>query len=83
MLTGSTACRSGSVLNETLLHFTPVVSIPKMSAKDTSFTLTNAEAAGETARVPVPRGTHITISTPALHLNCTPPPAAAFVNRFN
>lgn len=66
------------MFNETLRHFPPVISIPKTSVEDTVFTLTNA--AGETQRVPVPRGTHIVISTPALHFNRTPPVAVSLTD---
>ncbi|OSD01453.1 cytochrome P450 [Trametes coccinea BRFM310] len=56
-----------AVLNETLRHFPPVITIPKEAAEDTSFTITNA--AGEKSTVPVPRGSHIGICTRALHFN--------------
>ncbi|KAI8969412.1 cytochrome P450 [Trametes punicea] len=58
---------SMAVLNETLRHFPPVVTIPKHSVEDTNFTLTNS--AGQKATVPVPAGSAIGICTPALHFN--------------
>ncbi|KAI9063783.1 cytochrome P450 [Trametes sanguinea] len=58
---------SMAVFNETLRLFPPVISIPKQSAEDTSFTTTNA--AGETRTVPVPKGTFVTVHTPGLHSN--------------
>ncbi|KAI0739090.1 cytochrome P450 [Daedaleopsis nitida] len=56
-----------AVMNETLRWFPPVVNIPKVSAEDTAFTVTNA--AGEKTTVPVPRGSYITITVPSLHHN--------------
>ncbi|EIW55340.1 cytochrome P450 [Trametes versicolor FP-101664 SS1] len=56
-----------AVFNETLRHFPPVIGIPKYSAEDT--VLTTTSATGEQARLPVPRGTYITISASALHHN--------------
>ena len=58
-------------MNETLRWFPPVVNIPKKSAEDTSFTITNA--AGEKRTIPVPRDSVIIITTPSLHNNCTVP----------
>ena len=55
------------VFNETLRLFPPVITIPKQSAEDTSFTTTNA--CGEKRTIPVPAGTYISICTPALHNN--------------
>ncbi|KAI0720704.1 cytochrome P450 [Cerioporus squamosus] len=56
-----------AVLNETLRWFPPVVHIPKKSAEDTAFTVTNPS--GEKATIAVPRGSFITICAPALHHN--------------
>ncbi|KAI0326146.1 cytochrome P450 [Cubamyces sp. BRFM 1775] len=56
-----------AVFNETLRHFPPVAGIPKQSAEDTSFTTTSA--AGEKATFAVPRGTHLTLCTRAMHYN--------------
>ncbi|KAH9855318.1 cytochrome P450 [Lenzites betulinus] len=58
---------SMAVFNETLRLFPPVITIPKQSAEDTSFTTTNA--AGETRTIPVPKGTYVTVHTPGLHNN--------------
>ncbi|KAL1946291.1 hypothetical protein VTO73DRAFT_15418 [Trametes versicolor] len=58
---------SMAVFNETLRLFPPVITIPKQSAEDTSFTTTNA--AGEKRTVPVPKGTYVTVHTPGLHNN--------------
>lgn len=55
------------MFNETLRLFPPVITIPKQSAEDTSFTTTNA--AGEKRTVPVPKGTYVTVHTPGLHNN--------------
>ncbi|KAI0819406.1 cytochrome P450 [Trametes gibbosa] len=63
----STFSYSLAVFNETLRHFPPAINIPKESAHDTAFTLTNK--AGRTRTLPVPRGTLICISTLALHSN--------------
>ena len=54
-------------MNETLRLFPPVVFIPKVNVDDVTFTTTNA--AGEKGTIPVPRGSYITICTPALHHN--------------
>lgn len=56
-----------SVFNETLRHFPPTVEIPKSSAEDTVFTLTNA--AGEKRSLAVPRGTYIAVCPTGLHNN--------------
>lgn len=56
-----------SVFNETLRHFPPTVEIPKFSADDTVFTLTNA--AGEKRSLAVPRGTYVSICPSGLHNN--------------
>ncbi|KAH9899364.1 cytochrome P450 [Cubamyces lactineus] len=56
-----------AVLNETLRHFAPVITIPKRSAEDTTFNVTNA--AGEKATIPVPRGSYLALSTASLHHN--------------
>ncbi|KAI0739045.1 cytochrome P450 [Daedaleopsis nitida] len=56
-----------AVLNETLRLFPPVINIPKVSAEDTTFTTTNS--AGEKVRVPVPRGSFVTITTASMHTN--------------
>ncbi|OJT02987.1 Cytochrome P450 4X1 [Trametes pubescens] len=58
---------SMAVFNETLRLFPPVITIPKQSAEDTSFTTTNA--AGEKRTIPVPKGTYVTVHTPGLHNN--------------
>lgn len=55
------------MFNETLRLFPPVITIPKQSAEDTSFTTTNA--AGEKRTIPVPKGTYVTVHTPGLHNN--------------
>ena len=60
-----------SVLNETLRWFPPVVDIPKESAEDTTFNITNA--AGEKATIPVPRGACVTLCVPSLHNTRTSP----------
>lgn len=57
------------MFNETLRLFPPVITIPKQSAEDTSFTTTNA--AGEKRTIPVPKGTFVTVHTPGLHNNRT------------
>lgn len=44
-----------------------MITIPKQSSEDTSFTTTNA--AGEKRTVPVPKGTFVTVHTPGLHNN--------------
>ena len=46
-----------------------MITIPKQSAEDTSFTTTNA--AGEKRTIPVPKGTYVTVHTPGLHNNRT------------
>ncbi|KAF8897050.1 cytochrome P450 [Gymnopilus junonius] len=58
---------SMAVFYETLRMFPPVTGIPKMAAEDTSLLATNAN--GGQTRVPIPKGTDITISTPGLHYN--------------
>ncbi|TBU39902.1 cytochrome P450 [Dichomitus squalens] len=63
----STLSYSMAVFNETLRLFPPVITIPKQSAEDTSFTTTNA--AGEKRTIPVPKGTYVTVHTPGLHNN--------------
>ncbi|KAI0739084.1 cytochrome P450 [Daedaleopsis nitida] len=60
-------CYALAVFNETLRLFPPVVDLPKKSADDTSFTVTNA--AGDKITIPVPRGSYVTIATPSLHRN--------------
>ena len=57
-------------MNEALRWFPPVVNIPKSSAEDTAWNVANA--AGEKAQVPVPRGSYIAICTPSLHFNREP-----------
>lgn len=59
--------RPSSVLNETLRWFPPVVHIPKKSAEDTVFNVTNPS--GEKATIAVPRDSLITICVPSLHHN--------------
>ncbi|KAK1218093.1 hypothetical protein PQX77_019252 [Marasmius sp. AFHP31] len=59
--------QSLAVLYETLRLFPPAIIIPKVSAEDT--TLVAENAAGETKVVPIPQGTGIIISVPALHYN--------------
>ncbi|KAH9941606.1 cytochrome P450 [Epithele typhae] len=56
-----------AVFNETLRLFPPVITIPKESEEDTTFTTTNA--LGEKRTIPVPKGTFVTIHTPGLHNN--------------
>lgn len=68
-----------SVFNEALRHFPPVIGLPKYSAEDTVFTTTNA--AGEQGRLPVPRGTFITVSATALHHNRMYPSSFQFRER--
>ncbi|PIL23515.1 cytochrome P450 [Ganoderma sinense ZZ0214-1] len=63
----STLSYSMAVFNETLRLFPPVITIPKQSAEDTSFTTTNA--AGEKRTIPVPKGTYVTVHTPGIHNN--------------
>ncbi|KAI0739086.1 cytochrome P450 [Daedaleopsis nitida] len=63
----STLSYGMAVFNETLRLFPPVITIPKQSAEDTTFTTTNA--AGEKRTIPVPKGTYITVHTPGLHNN--------------
>ncbi|KAF5321118.1 hypothetical protein D9619_001344 [Psilocybe cf. subviscida] len=56
---------SNAVFYETLRMFPPVVGIPKVAAEDTSITTQNVK--GESVTIPVPKGTDITLDTPALH----------------
>ncbi|KAI0656897.1 cytochrome P450 [Cubamyces menziesii] len=56
-----------AVFHETLRHFAPVTTIPKQSAEDTAFNLTNA--AGEKATIAVPRGSFLALCTHSLHHN--------------
>ncbi|KAF9555383.1 cytochrome P450 [Agrocybe pediades] len=56
-----------AVYNETLRMFPPVVSIPKISAEDTSLMATNVN--GEKIPVPIPKGTNIALNTAGLHYN--------------
>ncbi|KAF8638029.1 hypothetical protein AX16_010661 [Volvariella volvacea WC 439] len=58
---------SMAVFYETLRMYPPVTAIPKRSAQDT--TLTTSNASGDKLVIPVPEGTDIMISTPALHYN--------------
>lgn len=56
-----------AVFYETLRMRPSVTYIPKYSAEDTVIWTSNIE--GERKGVPVPQGTNIVISTPALHHN--------------
>ncbi|KZV71454.1 cytochrome P450 [Peniophora sp. CONT] len=58
---------SMAVFYETLRLQPPVTGIPKMSAEDTSVTVTSVT--GERAQLPIPKSTRIVINTPALHRN--------------
>ncbi|KAI0030490.1 614/534 cytochrome P450 [Vararia minispora EC-137] len=52
---------------ETLRLVPPVLSIPKVSGEDQSLAISNI--AGEKRLMPLPKGTHISINTAALHRN--------------
>ncbi|KAI0326144.1 cytochrome P450 [Cubamyces sp. BRFM 1775] len=56
-----------AVFHEALRHFAPVITIPKKSAEDTTFTVTNP--AGKKATIPVPRGSYLALCTSSLHHN--------------
>ncbi|KAL1946312.1 hypothetical protein VTO73DRAFT_15439 [Trametes versicolor] len=56
-----------AVFNETLRHLPPAAEIPKCSADDTVFMVTNA--VGEKRSLAVPRGTYVAICPTGLHNN--------------
>ncbi|KAG2123324.1 cytochrome P450 [Suillus cothurnatus] len=58
---------SSAVFNEALRMFPPVCTVPKTSAEDTTFTLTDANGALKT--VVVPKGLGLTLDVPGLHYN--------------
>ncbi|KAG1838016.1 cytochrome P450 [Suillus subalutaceus] len=62
----SLAC-SSAVFNEALRMFPPVCTVPKTSAEDTTFTLTDAN--GTLKTVVVPKGLGLTLDVPGLHYN--------------
>ncbi|KAK7453294.1 hypothetical protein VKT23_011969 [Stygiomarasmius scandens] len=60
--------RSMAVVQEALRLFPPVIGIPKKSAEDTSFVVTNPET-GEQVTIPVERGEQIVLHVPGVHYN--------------
>ncbi|TCD65732.1 hypothetical protein EIP91_002261 [Steccherinum ochraceum] len=56
-----------AVMNETLRMYPPVVSIPKVSAEDTTLATTNS--AGEKIIVPIPAGASVNLHVVGLHYN--------------
>ncbi|KAG2359627.1 cytochrome P450 [Suillus spraguei] len=58
---------SSAVFNETLRMFPPVSTVPKTSAEDTTFTLTDVN--GTLKTVVVPAGLNLSVDMPALHYN--------------
>ncbi|KAG1822549.1 cytochrome P450 [Suillus subaureus] len=58
---------SSAVFNEALRMFPPVCIVPKTSAEDTTFTLTDAN--GTLKTVVVPKGLDLTLDVPGLHYN--------------
>ncbi|KAF9048947.1 614/534 cytochrome P450 [Panaeolus papilionaceus] len=56
-----------AVFQETLRLFPPVSAIPKVSTEDTTLPFRNLE--GDIKRIPVPKGTYITIHVPGVHYN--------------
>ncbi|OJA09558.1 hypothetical protein AZE42_01134 [Rhizopogon vesiculosus] len=58
---------SSAVYNETLRMFPPVHSVPKLSAENTTFTITDLN--GTKRIVSVPQGIALTLAVPALHYN--------------
>jgi len=56
-----------AVVYETLRMFPPVAAIPKQSEEDTTLLTSNIK--GDKLVIPVPKGTHLVISTPGLHYN--------------
>ncbi|KAG2009542.1 614/534 cytochrome P450 [Coprinopsis cinerea AmutBmut pab1-1] len=59
--------RTMAVYNETLRMFTPTSEIPKVAAEDT--VLTTGNMAGETKKIPVPKGTRVSFDIPGIHYN--------------
>ncbi|KAH9998690.1 hypothetical protein BJV77DRAFT_1147870 [Russula vinacea] len=59
--------QSLAVFYETLRLFPPAMTIPKVSAKDTTLTVNNVD--GGKTTFPVPSGTGIDIHVPGLHYN--------------
>ncbi|PPQ65685.1 hypothetical protein CVT26_000317 [Gymnopilus dilepis] len=72
---------SMAVFYETLRMFPPVTGIPKEAAEDTSLLTTGAN--GQQVRVPIPKGTDITISTPGLHFNLQASQVIVYRETFN
>ncbi|KAG1808691.1 cytochrome P450 [Suillus subaureus] len=58
---------SSAVFNEALRMFPPACGVPKTSAEDTTFTLTDAN--GTLKTVVVPKGLGLTLDVPGLHYN--------------
>ncbi|KAG2042615.1 cytochrome P450 [Suillus americanus] len=58
---------SSAVFNEALRMFPPVCTVPKTSAEDTTFTLTDGN--GTLKTVVVPKGLGLTLDVPGLHYN--------------
>ncbi|KAG2062586.1 cytochrome P450 [Suillus decipiens] len=58
---------SSAVFNEALRMFPPVCIVPKTSAEDTTFTVTDVN--GTLKTVVVPKGLNLTLDVPALHYN--------------
>ncbi|KAG1876299.1 cytochrome P450 [Suillus subluteus] len=58
---------SSAVFNEALRMFPPVCAVPKSSAEDTTFTLTDMN--GTLKTVVVPKGLDLTLDVPGLHYN--------------
>jgi len=56
-----------AIVYETLRMFPPVAGIPKQSEEDTTLLTSNIK--GDKLVIPVPKGTHLVISTPGLHYN--------------
>ncbi|EAU86415.2 614/534 cytochrome P450 [Coprinopsis cinerea okayama7 len=57
--------RTMAVYNETLRMFSAIPIIPKVATEDT--VLTAGNAAGETKKIPVPKGTRVTFDVPGIH----------------
>ncbi|THH31054.1 hypothetical protein EUX98_g3138 [Antrodiella citrinella] len=55
------------IMNETLRMYPPVVSVPKISAEDTTLSTTNS--AGEKIVIPVPAGVTVNLHAVGLHYN--------------
>ncbi|OJA09557.1 hypothetical protein AZE42_01135 [Rhizopogon vesiculosus] len=58
---------SSAVFNEALRMFPPVTNVPKSSAENTTFTVTDVNGTQRT--VSVPEGITLTLAVPALHYN--------------